>query len=163
MHINEASATIVWECQHFSQLTTIQLYDILRARNEVFVVEQTCPYQDCDDKDLNAWHLTAHLKNKLVAYTRILAPGTSFPRAASIGRVLTVPGARKKEIGKQLMHYSIQQCQKLYKNAPITIAAQLYLENFYMLFGFKRASENFLEDNIPHLLMDFSEVKDHIQ
>ena len=150
---NDVSTSVIWECRHFSKLSTLQLYDILRARNEVFVVEQNCPYQDCDNKDLDAWHITAQLKNELVAYTRILAPGISFPRAASIGRVLTVPGARKKEIGKSLMRFSIQQCENLYKNTPIIIAAQLYLEKFYMQFGFERSSENFLEDNIPHLLM----------
>lgn len=150
---NDVSTSILWECRHFSRLSALQVYEILQARNEVFVVEQNCPYQDCDNKDAEAMHITAHLNNKLVAYSRIIAPEVSFPGAASIGRVLTVPGARKKEIGKSLMRFSIQQCENLYKNIPIIIAAQLYLEKFYVQFGFDRSSENFLEDNIPHLLM----------
>lgn len=149
----DASSSILWECRHFPHLSALQLYEILQARNEVFVVEQNCPYQDCDNKDADALHITAHLKNKLVAYSRIISPGVAYPGASSIGRVLTVPGARKKEIGKSLMRLSIQQCETLYKNIPIIIAAQLYLEKFYMQFGFDRFSENFLEDNIPHLLM----------
>ena len=149
----DTSTSVTWQCRHFSQLSTGNIYEILRVRNEVFVVEQNCPYQDCDNKDLDAMHITGHMQNNLVAYTRIISPGISFPGAASIGRVLTVPNARKKEIGKALMKYSIQQCESLYQNFPIVIAAQLYLEKFYMEFDFKRFGENFLEDNIPHLPM----------
>ncbi len=144
---------MLWQCRHFSSLSALQLYEILRARNEVFVVEQNCPYQDCDNKDADAMHITAHLKNKLIAYSRIIAPEVAYRGAASIGRVLTVPGARKKEIGKSLMEFSIQQSESIHDSFPIIIAAQLYLEKFYIQFGFKRTSENFLEDNIPHLMM----------
>ena len=151
--LNDVLSSVTWQCRHFSKLSIEQVYEILRARNEVFVVEQNCPYQDCDNKDLDAMHITGHIENNLVAYTRIISPGISFPGAASIGRVLTTPNARKKEIGKGLMKYSIEQCENLYQNFPIIIAAQLYLEKFYMEFGFNRSSENFLEDNIPHLLM----------
>ena len=151
--LNDVHSSVIWQCLHFSQLSIEQVYEILRARNEVFVVEQNCPYQDCDNKDLDAMHITGHMENNLVAYMRILSPGISFPGAASIGRVLTAPIGRKKGIGKALMKYSIQQCENLYENFPIIIAAQLYLEKFYLEFGFNRSSENFLEDNIPHLLM----------
>ena len=151
--LNDFHSSITWQCRHFSQLSIEQVYEIFRARNEVFVVEQNCPYQDCDNKDLDAMHITGHMENNLVAYTRILSPDISFPGAASIGRVLTASIARKKGIGKALMKYSIQQSENLYQNFPIIIAAQLYLEKFYMDFGFNRSSENFLEDNIPHLLM----------
>ncbi|MFS8083495.1 MAG: GNAT family N-acetyltransferase [Ginsengibacter sp.] len=149
----DVSSSVSWQCLHFSRLTTNQVYEILRARNEVFVVEQNCPYQDCDNKDLDAMHITGHLKNDLVAYSRLISPGIAFTGAASIGRILTVPNARKKEIGKALMKYSIQRCESLYQNFPIIIAAQLYLEKFYMEFKFRRSGENFLEDNIPHLPM----------
>lgn len=145
--------SIIWQCRHFSTLSTNEVYEILRVRNEVFIVEQNCPYQDCDSKDLSAMHVTGHLDNKLVAYTRILSPDEAFEGAASIGRVLTIIDVRKNEIGKALMKYSIENCEFLFRNFPIIIAAQLYLENFYMEFGFLRSSENFLEDNIPHLLM----------
>jgi ElaA protein len=149
----DVSSSVTWQCRDFSQLSADQIYEILRARNEVFIVEQNCPYQDCDNKDLEAMHITGHLKNKLVAYSRLISPDVAFPGAASIGRVLTVPNARKKELGKALMRFSIQQCETLYQNFPIIIAAQLYLEKFYMKFEFKRSGENFLEDNIPHLPM----------
>ncbi|MEO5501076.1 MAG: GNAT family N-acetyltransferase [Ginsengibacter sp.] len=150
---DDLANSILWECNHFSKLTSLQLYEILQLRNEVFVVEQNCPYQDCDNKDKDAMHITAYSKNKLVAYSRIISPGIAYPGAASIGRVLTAPDARKKEIGKSLMKYSIQQCESMHKSSPIIIAAQLYLERFYMQFGFERSSQNFLEDNIPHLMM----------
>lgn len=150
---NDLSTSILWECRHFSRLTTLQLYEILQLRNEVFIVEQNCAYQDCDNNDEDAMHITAYLKNNLVAYSRIISPGIAYPDAASIGRVLTAPDARKKGIGKSLMKYSIQQCESMHKNFHIIIAAQLYLKKFYMQFGFERSSENFLEDNIPHLIM----------
>ena len=151
--LNDFPSSISWQCRHFSQLSIEQVYEILRTRNEVFIVEQNCAYQDCDNKDLDAMHITGHMDNNLVAYTRILSPGISFPEASSIGRVLTAPIGRNKGIGKKLMKYSIQQCENLYQNFPIIIAAQLYLEKFYSDFGFNRSSENFLENNIPHLLM----------
>ena len=86
---------IIWQCKKFSDLSVGELYDILQLRNEVFVVEQNCSYQDCDGKDFNSYHVTGWVEDKLIAYSRILPPGLSYPDAASIGRVVTSPLFRR--------------------------------------------------------------------
>ncbi|MGH2648242.1 MAG: GNAT family N-acetyltransferase [Ginsengibacter sp.] len=122
-------------------------------RNEVFVVEQNCAYQDCDNKDLQSYHLTAAREDIVLAYTRILPPGLSFTGAASIGRVVTSPSARKKDLGKQVMFKSIETIYTLFGNVPIIIGAQLYLKNFYESFSFEQEGEVYLEDGIKHIRM----------
>ncbi len=144
---------VVWHCKSFSELTTEELYKILQLRNEVFVVEQNCPYQDCDGKDLKAIHLSAWQGEKVVAYTRLLPIGVSYPDAASIGRVVTSPAFRKQSLGKILMKKSIENACLFYGSVPITIGAQLYLKAFYESFGFVQAGEPYLEDGIPHITM----------
>ena len=145
---------ITWQCKTFLELTNLELYKILQLRNEVFVVEQNCPYQDCDDKDISAHHLCAWQDEKLVAYTRLLPEGISYPRAASIGRVITSPSIRGQELGKQLMTKSIHQIYHLFGKIPIIIGAQLYLRKFYESFGFVQIDEGYLEDGIPHIHME---------
>ena len=66
---------IRWQCQQFSELTIIELYNILQLRNEIFVVEQDCVYQDCDGKDISSWHTSGWIENEIIAYCRILPPG----------------------------------------------------------------------------------------
>lgn len=145
---------ISWQCKPFSELTNEELYKILQLRNEVFVVEQNCPYQDCDDKDLKAYHLTAWDDDTLVAYTRLLPKGIPYADAASIGRVVTSPKVRGQNLGKQLMLNSIEKIYLLYSQVPITIGAQLYLKRFYESFSFVQKGEVYLEDNIPHITME---------
>ena len=144
---------IKWKCTSFSDLTNTELYKILQLRSEVFVLEQNCVYQDMDNKDFESFHLCGWQKTKLVAYSRLLAPGTSFPYEASIGRVLTAPDARRKELGKFLMEKSITEISRLFGAFPITISAQYYLKKFYESFLFVQISEVYLEDNIPHITM----------
>ena len=144
---------IRWQCQFFSDLTAEELYKILQLRNEVFVVEQNCVYQDCDDKDQKAFHLSAWQDKKVVAYTRLLPPGISYDDAPSIGRVVTSPSARKQNLGKLLMTKSIEQIQILFGDVPIIISAQLYLKKFYESFSFGQVGEEYLEDEIPHIKM----------
>jgi len=144
---------INWECKSFEELEILELYKILQLRNEVFVVEQNCPYQDCDGKDLKCYHLLGWENGNLAAYTRLVPPGISYPDAASIGRVVTSPSARKKGIGKILMEKSIEQTQKLFPGSGIIISAQLYLKNFYESFSFLQSGEKYLEDDIPHIKM----------
>ena len=100
---------ITWYHKHFKELNTTELYQILQLRNEVFIVEQHCPFQDLDDKDLKCYHLIGFdtESQKVMAYTRIVPAGISFEEA-SIGRVITSPLARKGGIGKQLMKKSIE-------------------------------------------------------
>lgn len=136
----------------FDQLTTTQLYQILQARIDVFVVEQNCPYPECDDKDQQSGHLRLMDGQHLAAYCRILPPGVSYPEYCSIGRVLTTAPYRGKGIGLQLMQEAIKFCEKMYQG-PIKISAQAYLENFYQELGFQTVSEPYLEDDIPHVAM----------
>jgi ElaA protein len=141
-----------WRLKPFDELTAKELYNILQLRNEVFIVEQNCPYQDLDNKDLYAFHLMGLEENKLIAYSRLLAPGISYSES-SIGRVVSSPAARKTGIGKKLMEESILQIKKLFQTDTIRIGAQLYLKNFYESFGFFQEGDMYLEDNIPHIIM----------
>jgi ElaA protein len=144
---------IKWVCKYFTDLSNEELYRILQLRNEVFIVEQKCAYQDLDDKDLQAYHLTAWRDDKLVAYTRLFEIGTSYSDAASIGRVLTSPAFRKKNLGKELMANSIEEVYRLFGNVPIKISAQLYLKGFYESFSFVQYSHVYMEDGIEHIAM----------
>ena len=141
-----------WILKPFDDLTPKELYKILQLRNEVFIVEQNCPYQDCDNKDIYAWHLMGMLEDRLLAYSRLLAPGISYSES-SIGRVVSSPSTRKTGMGKKLMQESIEQIRNLFQTDIIRIGAQLYLRKFYESFGFIKDSDIYLEDNIPHILM----------
>ena len=143
---------IQWILKPFAELTPYELYKILQLRNEVFVVEQNCPYQDLDNKDLKSWHLMAVEDDRLIAYARLLAPGISY-RESSIGRIVSSPAARKTGMGKKLVSESIMQIEKLFKSDNIRIGAQFYLKSFYESFGFVQDGEIYLEDNIPHIIM----------
>ncbi len=141
-----------WILKPFDNLTPTELYKILQLRNEVFIVEQNCPYQDCDNKDIYAWHLMGIEEDRLLAYARLLAPGISYSES-SIGRIVSSPSIRKTGIGKKLMQESIIQIRNLFYTDTIRIGAQLYLQKFYESFGFERDGDIYLEDNIPHIVM----------
>jgi ElaA protein len=145
---------ITWYHRHFKELNTTELYQILQLRNEVFIVEQNCPFQDLDDKDFKCYHLMGFDTDsqKVMAYTRIVPAGSSYAEA-SIGRVVTSPVARKGGIGKVLMQKSIELLEELYGGVSIKIGAQLYLKKFYESFGFEQVEEIYLEDEIEHILM----------
>jgi ElaA protein len=141
-----------WVLKKFEELNAAELYSILQLRNEVFVVEQNCVYQDADDKDQLSWHLAGRDENKVVAYTRIIPPGVSYEEA-SIGRVVTSPATRRSGIGRELMQLSIDHTFRLFECTAIRIGAQLYLQDFYTSLGFVQCSEEYLEDGIPHIEM----------
>ena len=143
---------INWILKPFAELTPYELYSILQLRNEVFIVEQNCPYQDMDNKDSKSWHLMGIEEEKLMAYSRILAPGISYSES-SIGRIVSSPAARKTGVGKKLVQESIEQIKNLFKTDTIRIGAQFYLKTFYESFGFVQDGEIYLEDNIPHIIM----------
>ena len=145
---------ITWQCKSFSELSNEEIYKILQLRNEVFVVEQNCAYQDCDNKDLKAFHLAAWDGNNLAAYTRLLPSGYSYPDAASIGRVCVAFSSRRKNLGKLLMSKSIEQVYHLFGSVPIKISAQLYLTHFYESFSFVQNGSVYLEDGIEHISME---------
>lgn len=141
-----------WTYKSFAELTTKELYSILKLRNEVFVVEQNCVYPDVDNKDLKSFHLMAFDGEILAAYSRILPPGLSFEEA-SIGRVITAASYRGKGIGITLLEKTITKTCSTFVVKQIKIGAQLYLKKFYEGFGFIQTSEVYLEDGIEHVDM----------
>lgn len=143
---------IQWLLKKFEALSPYELYAILQLRNEVFVVEQNCVFQDADDKDQNSYHLMGFNNDKLVAYTRLVPPGESY-KEVSIGRVVTSPSVRGSGTGKELMEQSIDAVYKIFGVQPIKIGAQLYLKKFYESFGFEQISDVYLEDGIEHIYM----------
>lgn len=137
----------------FTELNTTELYELLRLRSAVFGVEQNCVYQDLDSKDQEAYHLMGMDNGKLVAYTRIFAPGVYF-KQASIGRVVVEPSHRGKGYGVDIMESSIKTINSLFgQETLICISAQAYLLKFYNNLGFKEEGEQYLEDGIPHYKM----------
>ena len=144
-----------WVFKKFDELTAAELYAIIKLRNEVFVVEQNCVYQDADDKDQQSYHLAGWNGKNLVAYTRIIPLGISYA-AASIGRVVTSPKYRKTGIGKILMQESISRTFSQFNCSEIKIGAQVYLTGFYKSLGFFKSSDEYLEDGIPHIEMTLS-------
>lgn len=145
--------SVDWEVKSFEGLTNKELYNILRLRSEVFVVEQNCPYLDMDGKDIYAFHLMGtDEKNKLVAYARLLPADVSF-KEVSIGRVVTSPAFRRMGAGIALMQNALEVIEEKHGKVPIRIGAQLYLKKFYERFKFVQDSEIYLEDNIEHIEM----------
>ena len=142
----------VFKLKFFDDLSPQELYAILQLRNEVFVVEQNCVFQDADDKDQKCYHLMGSRNNSLIAYTRIVPPGWIY-KEASIGRVVTSPKARGENIGRQLMIKSIESLYALFGQVDIKIGAQKYLKRFYESFDFKQVSDVYLEDGIEHIYM----------
>jgi len=139
--------------KHFRELTLQELYDIIRLREQVFVVEQNCVYLDADGKDENAYHVFLRDANGLQAYLRVLDRGVSF-EAASIGRVIAVQ--RRQGLGTQVLQAGIRVAREQFAADRITIEAQTYARAFYEKQGFVQTSEEFLEDGIPHVRMELS-------
>lgn len=143
---------ITWLCKAFTNLTPDELYSILQLRNEVFVKEQNCVYQDCDDKDQHSYHFMGWQHNKLVAYTRLIPSGVIYEEI-SLGRVVTSPTIRGTKVGRELIVRSIEELYELFGKNPIKIGAQLYLKHFYESLGFIKSSNVYLEDGIEHIKM----------
>ena len=142
-----------WQIKKFELLTAHELYAIMQLRNEVFLLEQNCLYQDADDRDQPSWHLLGiNNEGKLMAYCRLLPAGIAF-QEPSIGRVVTHADVRRVGAGKELLKEAIKNCGALFNNSAIRIGAQLYLLQFYKSFGFQQQSEIYLEDGIEHVEM----------
>ena len=137
--------------KHFSQLTTTELYRIIQARIAIFVIEQTCPYQELDNKDLDAWHIWYEDDDGIAAYCRVLDKGVSYENEGSIGRVITVK--RSCGLGYKVMMEAIRVAEEKYSQTSLRISAQQYAQGFYEKCGFVRVSEPYLEDDIPHIQM----------
>lgn len=143
---------ITFATKSFRDLSTQELYDVLRLRSEVFVVEQNCPYLDPDDKDQACLHVMGFDGARLAAYARLVPPGLAYDSPA-IGRVVIAAGFRKHGYGKALMKQCIGEAERHFKAGTITISAQQYLEKFYTELGFVTKSGMYLEDDIPHIKM----------
>lgn len=141
-----------WYLKKFEDLNVEEIYEILRLRNEVFVVEQKSIYQDCDGKDKNAYHLYLKDDGKVVANLRVLGRGISYDEV-SIGRIIVKKDYRGKGIAQEMISKAINFIEKDFKETEIRISAQSYLINFYKSFGFKETSDEYLEDGIPHVEM----------
>lgn len=137
---------------YFSALKPIELYAALQLRNEVFVVEQNCVFQDADGKDPECHHLFLWEGDNLAAYARLLPRGLAYAEM-SIGRIISSPAYRRKGAGKALLSASIHYCFELFGPGPIKIGAQLYLQKFYESFGFQQSGDLYLEDGIEHIEM----------
>ena len=144
--------SIQWVTKKFEAISVVELYEILRLRSEIFVVEQNCVYQDLDNKDQKALHLFGILDGKIIAYSRLFKAGDYFD-FSSIGRVVVDPIYRNKKIGHELILQAIAKIKRHFDEQNITISAQLYLKQFYESHGFIQTSEMYLEDNIPHIEM----------
>lgn len=145
-----------WVLKTFSQLTSDELYAILALRNQVFICEQQCAYQDLDGIDQQSLHLFANDKitSQLIAYARLLPQGMVFPQA-SIGRVIVAKEYRGGGVAHLLLKEAISASFKQFKTNSVKIMAQTYLVDFYQSHGFVIDSESYLEDNIPHIDMVF--------
>jgi ElaA protein len=119
-------------CKSFSSLTVDEFHDVIALREQVFVVEQNCPYQDVDGKDPKGYHVMGYLQSPmLIATARILPLGVSYSDYVSIGRVCVHENVRRTKAGIQLMEFSLQETKRIFPGVPIKISAQAYLLNFY--------------------------------
>jgi ElaA protein len=143
---------INWVCKPFRELTTEELYLILRLRSEVFVVEQNCVFLDMDNKDFYCDHLMGWKENMLLGYSRIVPPGISYEES-SIGRIVSSPAGRGMGVGRELMQQSIRTLYRIHGKRDIRIGAQYYLKEFYESYGFVQTGEIYPEDGINHIEM----------
>lgn len=159
--------TCEFSIKTFDELTSIDIYHILKARSQVFVVEQNCPYQDMDEVDFDCLHLVAHQNEALIGYCRIIPPTFNTKKSAvnpsgpipSIGRVLVLAAHRGDGVARQIMLEAIKYCRKKYGKKPIIISAQTYLLNFYQSLGFIPEGEHYLHDGIEHVIMVLPIIK----
>ena len=153
--------TCEFSIKTFDELTTVDLYHILKARSQVFVVEQNCPYQDMDEVDFDCLQLVAHQNQALIGYCRIIPPQFNNKKSSvnssgpipAIGRVLVLAEHRGNGVARQVMTQAIKYCRKKYGKKTIIISAQTYLLNFYESLGFVPEGDHYLEDGIEHVTM----------
>ena len=143
-----------YTCLHFNDLDASELFDALSLRQEVFVVEQNCAYQDADQYDKLSWHVLGQdYEDQMLAYARIIPPEVMAKESIMIGRVVTSPIIRRSGEGKILMEHSIEFAYSLFGRRQVEVSAQTYLIHFYKSLGFESKGESYLEDGIPHVKM----------
>ena len=143
---------VTWKIKNFEDLSIKELYEILKVRQEVFIVEQTCYYLDADGYDDKALHIWAETNGEIAAYCRIFSQGIKYPET-SIGRVLTNTKYRNLKLGKTLINIALQAIETHFETSECRISAQNYLLEFYKSFGFEDTGKKYLEDDIPHTEM----------
>lgn len=146
-------ATLNYEIKKFEDLDVHELYEVMQLRQDVFVVEQDCPYLDADDKDQASRHLMGRKDGKLVAYARIIPKGMSYEDYASIGRVIVARSVRRLGLGTEVLEHSIRAAKKYFPGEQIKISAQTYALSLYENVGFRKTGNEYLEDDIPHFAM----------
>ena len=138
-----------WKLKKFDDLTSDELYGILKLRSEVFVVEQDCVYQDLDDKDQVSYHLFLKDNDEIAAVLRIIPENVSYEEMA-IGRLIVKKEYRKRGISKVMMKKAIDFIVNDLGKNKIRLSGQAYLTDFYINLGFKKVSDEYLEDGIKH-------------
>ena len=146
------SDAVVWTSRPFAELSPHDVHDLLRLRQDVFVIEQDCIFHEIDGRDPLAVHVLGRRGDHLVAYARVFAPGIVGPEA-SIGRIVTDPAARGSGLGHALFRESLRVVERIAPGAPVRLAAQHHLERFYGGYGFVGVGEKYIEDGIFHLDM----------
>jgi ElaA protein len=141
-----------WMIKDFNSFSIQEMYDVFKLRQNVFILEQTCFYEDIDGKDQTSFHVLGYREDELVAYARIVEKGLTFEEI-SIGRVLIAKNERGKGTGKTLMEKCLNYVDEVLHETVIRISAQAYLKSFYYSLGFNPVSDEYLEDGIPHLEM----------
>lgn len=144
-----------WQVKHFDQLTTNELFDFLKLRIDVFVVEQECYYPDLDelDREPSTLHIFNYQQGKITSYCRVLAPDLVYKNESAIGRVIVATEFRGQNLGYELMQQGLMQTDTLWPQSPCHISAQEHLAKFYNSLGFEQISDMYLEDDIPHIAM----------
>lgn len=141
--------------KEFAELTNWELHEIIRLRIDIFVVEQTCPYPELDGKDPLCAHVFNVIDGKMAAYCRVVPPGVSYEHAASIGRVVVNEKFRHRGLGELLIAQGIKVVGNIWPGVDLKISAQAHLQDFYRLNKFVTTSDEYLEDNIPHVEMTY--------
>lgn len=149
---NNMRKEIVWKISSFKDLSTDELYTILRLRCKIFIVEQNAPYLDTDNKDQKALHLHGYIDGELIAYCRLFKQGDYY-NEGSIGRVIIAEEFRKYGYGHDLIKKALEIEATHFNSKGIVISAQAHLQNFYGIHGFVSYGDLYLEDGIPHIRM----------
>ena len=140
---------INWLILDFKEINNFNLYQLLKLRSKVFVVEQNCVYQDLDDKDQKAKHIIGVFGNQVIACSRVLFEEGYY----LIGRIIVEKKYRRKKIGQIIVNKSIQYILSINKNNKIKISAQARLNDFYIKLGFIKKGKKYMEDGILHQAM----------
>ena len=145
--------SLLFQARSFSELSVQELHDLLKLRVDVFVVEQNCAYHEIDGKDPSSIHILGKINDRMVAYARIIPSATGLPH---VGRVIVDQDHRGKGIARELMSFTLEELKKRTGSKSSALAAQAHLERFYSGFGYRRTSDEYLWDGIPHVDMELT-------